>query len=231
MGRRTLEKERDLDPAVRSDYLARVMPLFVEKGMSAHSMDAIAQYLEISKATFYRHFRSRDELFALFIDNLVEKILSARFFLRNKNLAFEERYLLTFAAILNELGGIGFLLLSDLKHNLPDLWDRIRETYAVWENELHDFFKEGIETGYVHPVHPGILAHMLILFLRELMTPEYLKSLKMTLAEAFLETFKIQIRSVVRSPGFSFDEIEQRMRTMFPELERLFKSYGALPSV
>jgi AcrR family transcriptional regulator len=223
MGRRTLEKERDLDPGVRSEYLARLMPLFIEKGMSTHSMDAIVQYLEISKATFYRHFLSRDELFELFIEYIVDKILSCRFFLHNKGLAYEERYVLTFAAILHELGGIGFLLLADLRNNLPHLWERVRATYAIWEEELHVFFKEGIASGYVYDVNPSILAHMFILFLRELMRPEYLQSLKMTLAEAFMETFKIQVRSLVKSPDFSVESMEERMRTMFPELENLFK--------
>lgn len=224
MGRRTLEKERDLDPGVRSEYLARLMPLFVEKGMSMHSMDAIVQYLEISKATFYRHFHSRDEFFDLFIEYVVGKILSSRVFLHNKGLAYEERYLLTFASILHELGGMGFILLEDLQANLPHLWERVRGTYVVWEEELHTFFKEGIETGYVHDVNPTILAHMIILFFRELMSPEYLQTLKMTLAEAFMETFKIQVRSIVKNPDFSFDTMEERMRTTFPELEKLFKS-------
>ena len=61
---------------------------------------------------------------------------------------------------------------------------------------------------------------------RELMTPEYLQSLKMTLAEAFMETFKIQIRSIVKDPNFSFDSLETRMRSTFPELEKLFKTLG-----
>ena len=223
MGRRTLEKDRDLDPGVRSEYLARLMPLFVEKGMSTHSMDAIVQYLNISKATFYKHFHSRDELFELFIDYVVDKILSSRFFLHNKALPYEERYLLTFAAILHELGGMGFTLLSDLRYNLLPLWEKVRGTYTVWEEELHKFFIEGIESGFVHEVNPSILAHMIVLFFRELMTPEYLQSLKMTLAEAFMETFKIQVRSIVKNPQFSFEAVEERMRTTFPELGNLFR--------
>jgi len=223
MGRKTLEKERELDPQVRGEYMARLMPLFVEQGMSAHSMDAIVQYLEISKATFYRHFHSRDELFEMFIDYVVEKILSSRVFLHNKGLPYEERYLLTFAAILHELGGMGFTLMSDLRYNLLHLWEKVRGTYTIWEQELIVFFKEGIEKGHVHDVNPSILAHMITLFFRELMTPEYLQSLKMTLAEAFMETFRIQIRSIVKDPNFSFEAIEERMHTTFPELEKLFK--------
>lgn len=224
MGRRTLEKERDLNPEVRSEYLARLLPLFVEKGMSTHSMDDIVQFLEISKATFYRHFLSRDELFELFIEHLVDRILSSRFFLHNTALKYEERYLLTFAAILHEIGGIGFLLLADLRNNLPKLWERIRATYLVWEQELEKFFAEGIQKNYVHDVNPSILAHMIIVFFRELMRPEYLQSLNMTLAEAFIATFRIQIRSIVKNPDFSVVAMEERMRTMFPELEALFRT-------
>ncbi|MBV6494700.1 MAG: hypothetical protein LDLANPLL_02737 [Turneriella sp.] len=222
MGRKTLDKERDLDPKVRSEYLARLLPFFIEKGMSVHSMDAIAQHLEISKATFYKHFHSRDELFELFIDYTVEKILSSRIFLHNTVLPYEERYLLTFAAILHELGGMGATLLLDLRNNMPLLWDKIRETYAIWEEELQKFFSEGIENGYVHPVNTTIMSHMIIVFFRELMNPEYLETLQMTLAEAFMETFRIQIRAIVKDPHFSFDKIEERMRSTFPELERLF---------
>jgi hypothetical protein len=95
---------------------------------------------------------------------------------------------------------------------------------VVWEEELNVFFKEGIESGYVHDVNPTILAHMIILFFRELMSPEYLRTLKMTLAEAFMETFRIQVRSIVKDPNYSFDTMEERMRTTFPELEKLFNS-------
>jgi AcrR family transcriptional regulator len=223
MGRQPLDKARELDPKVRSEYLAQLMPHFIEHGMSVHSMDSIVQHLQISKATFYRHFRSRDDLFEIFIDHLVDKILSSRFFLHNKALPYEERYLLTFAAILHEIGGIGFLLLADLRNNLPHLWEKIRATYAVYEEELHAFFQEGIDSGYVHKVNPSILAHMIILFFRELMRPEYLQSLNMTLAEAFMATFRIQVRSIVSKPDFSFEAMEERMRTMFPELESLFR--------
>lgn len=219
MGRRTLDKARDLDPRVRSEYLARLLPFFIEKGMSVHSMDDIVQYLEISKATFYRHFRSRDELFELFIDYVVDQILSSRYFLHDKKLRYEERLLTTFAAILQQINGIGFLLLADLRTHLPHLWEKVRETYAVWEKELHIFFIEGIENGHVNEVNPSILAHMVVSFSRELMRPEYLQSLNMTLAEAFGEMFKILIRSIVRNPEFSPEALDERMANMLPEIK------------
>lgn len=219
MGRRTLDKERELDPRIRGEYLSRLMPFFIEKGMSVHSMNDIVRFLEISKATFYRHFRSRDELFELFIEYVVDEILSARHYLHDESLRYEERLLTTFGAILQQISGIGFLLLADLRSNLPRLWKKVRETYVIWETELRQFFADGIERGYVHDLNPAILAHMVVVFSRELMRPEYLQGLNMTLGEAFGEMFRIQVRTVFRNPEFSDGALDQRMAAMLPQIK------------
>jgi hypothetical protein len=51
------------------------------------------------------------------------------------------------------------------------------------------------------------------------MRPEYLQSLNMTLAEAFGEMFKIQVRSIVRNPEFSPQALDERMASMLPEIK------------
>ncbi len=219
MGRRTLDKNRDLDPKTRSEYLAKLKPFFIEKGMSSHSMDAIAQYLEVSKATFYKHFHSRDELFDLFVSYVVEQILEARYYLRDKEVAYEERLLNAFAAILQRVSGIGFFLLADLRNNLPALWDKIREAYSEWEKELDVFFSEGIERGHVNDVSSAMLAHMVVSMSRELMRPEYLQSLNCTLAEAFADMFKILIRSIIKTPEIPAEALDAKLASMLPEIQ------------
>lgn len=55
---------RPPDPAKRSAILAAAQRLFAEKGFTATSMDAVARAAGTSKLTAYRHFGSKDELFA-----------------------------------------------------------------------------------------------------------------------------------------------------------------------
>ena len=218
MGRRALPKSRDLDPEIRHEYLSRLLPLFIETGMSKASMDEIAQYLKISKATFYKHFSTRDELFELFTHYVIDQILKTREYLHDRSRPYHERYLYAFAAILQEINGIGVDFLSDMRTHLPELWKQIQAMYDVWEKELLDFFKEGIEAEIIEPVNPAILSHMIVLYFRELIRPEYLKSLNMTLSEAFVEIFKIQIKGIVRLENFEFDRVEEKMRDLLPQL-------------
>jgi TetR/AcrR family transcriptional regulator, mexJK operon transcriptional repressor len=55
---------RPPDPAKRSAILAAAQNLFASHGFSATSMDAVAQLAGVSKLTAYRHFGSKDQLFA-----------------------------------------------------------------------------------------------------------------------------------------------------------------------
>lgn len=55
---------RPPDAAKRAQILAAAQRIFAERGFSATSMDAVAKLANVSKLTAYRHFGSKDELFA-----------------------------------------------------------------------------------------------------------------------------------------------------------------------
>lgn len=55
---------RPPDPAKRAAILAAAQMLFANHGFSATSMDAVARAAGVSKLTAYRHFGSKDQLFA-----------------------------------------------------------------------------------------------------------------------------------------------------------------------
>ena len=53
--------------AKAQDILEAAHELFMAKGYEAASMDAVAKAAQVSKATVYAHFRSKDELFAAIV--------------------------------------------------------------------------------------------------------------------------------------------------------------------
>lgn len=55
---------RPPDAAKRAAILAAAQQLFASHGFTATSMDAVAQLAGVSKLTAYRHFGSKDKLFA-----------------------------------------------------------------------------------------------------------------------------------------------------------------------
>jgi TetR/AcrR family transcriptional regulator, mexJK operon transcriptional repressor len=61
--------------AKRSLILAGAKTVFLEQGFGAASMDAVAEAAGVSKMTVYRHFHSKENLFAGMITDLCSRII------------------------------------------------------------------------------------------------------------------------------------------------------------
>lgn len=212
MGRKALDKNRTLNPSVRKEWLDQLVPFFIEKGLTGVRVDDVTRFLGISKATFYEHFSSRDELYSMVVDHVLEQILSARLTLKRSDISFQERYILLCGLILQQVSGISPAFLADIKNNFPALWQKILDFFKLWETELTDFFAEGINAKAFARVNPAVLSYMMLIFLRELMSPEYLMANKMSLQEAFLEFFRIQATGFIKFEGFSPDLMEEKTK-------------------
>jgi TetR/AcrR family transcriptional regulator, mexJK operon transcriptional repressor len=68
---------RPPDAAKRAAILAAAQQLFASHGFTATSMDAVAQLASVSKLTAYRHFGSKDLLFAEAVTARCSAMLSA----------------------------------------------------------------------------------------------------------------------------------------------------------
>ena len=62
MGRKAVEKNRKELDAKQKKWLKKVLPYFYEHGVRKVTMDEIAIHLNISKATIYNYFQSKEEL-------------------------------------------------------------------------------------------------------------------------------------------------------------------------
>jgi TetR/AcrR family transcriptional repressor of mexJK operon len=62
---------RPKDPAKREAVLAEAFDLFVEVGFDGASMDTLARRANLSKATLYSHFGSKNKIFQALIDEKI----------------------------------------------------------------------------------------------------------------------------------------------------------------
>ena len=63
----------DAEPPKRQAILNAATELFVARGYGAVSMDAIARAADVSKATLYAHFESKDRLFARIVSDACQE--------------------------------------------------------------------------------------------------------------------------------------------------------------
>ena len=62
MGRKPKDKERVDDPYLKETWVKELATLYLQHGLGKFTMDKIAKKLNISKATLYKYFASKDEI-------------------------------------------------------------------------------------------------------------------------------------------------------------------------
>src|SRR5690606_31372089 len=145
MGRKSLKKERIENPQLRDKWVAQLTPLYLRNGLKKFSMNEIAEQLNISKATLYKHFKSREDILEHALTVKLEQIGSFKDNLFDESLSFTDRYIAAIHVFYAEISGISNEFLSDLKHLYPNLWKKVDffRSYAV--ELLKQFYQSGIE--------------------------------------------------------------------------------------
>lgn len=209
MGRKATDKERILDPKIRQEWLEQLIPFFMQNGFYRIKMEDVTRYLGVSKATLYDHFSSRDELFELVVDTVLDQVGQNREVLSREDLSYQERYVYLFGLIVQQINGVSSRLLEDIKLYFPALWQRIEDFYESWQTDLEDFFKKGIEDGSFVKAHPALMARMITILLRELMLPDFLIANNLTLPQVFFDFYRLQSQGLFKNSGE--DEFEENL--------------------
>jgi AcrR family transcriptional regulator len=195
-----LEKRK----AIKEKLILKILPYVQKQGFSLLKMDDAAKYMDISKATMYKYFDSKDEI----IECLVEQCVSY-----TSKLVFEEapqvlsavqlsqpsheallHYGETFARAFKISLKMAFYLTDAFLHDLntayPDLSATLSEAVERCQKNLVAYLDSGMELGVFHRMNPGILLIQLDVVLRSLLDPKLLMLHNMTLKQALLDFYQ-----------------------------------------
>lgn len=214
MGRKAIDKTRALNPQVRKEWLDLLVPYFLQNGFYQVTIEDITKYLGVSKATLYEHFSSRDELYALVVDHVLEQISANRDILRQSEYTYHERYVYLYGMILQQVTGITPMFLEDIKVHFPTLWQKVQDFYYTWEADLKEFFEAGMQEGAFVQINPAVLSRMVTALLKELISPEFLITNNITLQNVFLDFFKMQSQGIFNSEQRTESQLEELLSSI-----------------
>ena len=192
MGRKSVSKQRNQNPKRKKKYLLRLMPIFYEYGLKELSMDDISEKLEISKATLYNYFATKEEMVAGILDHVLGEIGFFEAILEDKQRSFLDRYFSSVSLLTQSIAGISNLFLSDLQILYPDLWQLVRNFRDYAASVLQQFYDEGKELDIVSNLSTDILVLSDRLFFDALTEPKVLAANNLTIREAFQEYFELK---------------------------------------
>jgi AcrR family transcriptional regulator len=186
--------------STKDKLIFKILPYVQKQGFSLLKMDDAAKFMDISKATMYKYFASKDEI----IECLVEKCVNY-----TANLELEEApqqvqllhpshddmmlYGETFAKVFKQSIKMAFYLsdvfLQDLNTAYPDLSVTLSQAVERCQKRLIAYLDRGMELGVFHRLNSGILLIQLDVVLRKLLDPKLLMLHNMTLKQALLDFY------------------------------------------
>ncbi len=196
MGRKPLDKERVDDPFVKDAWVKELATLYLQYGLGKYTMDMIAKKLNISKATLYKYFASKDEIVDAVIQYKIQEIISFESLLGDDNIDFSERFfdIIKKASIM--LAEISGQFLHDTKIKHPELFNKLNTFQDRALVAAEKFYQQGIETGVLNNINPKILALTDKMFIQAVSNPRFLQEHGISIKEAFDSYFLMKSKGI-----------------------------------
>lgn len=217
MGRKSVRKQRNANPKRREKYILQLLPVFYEYGLQALSMDDICTKLNISKATLYNYFATKEEMVAAILEHVLGEIAGFEKIITSKELSFLDRYFSSVQLLTKSVAGISNLFLNDLQTNFPELWQNVRDFRDYAATVLKDFYEEGKRENILTGFSTNILVLSDRLFFDALSEPKVLAANNLTIENAFKEYFKLKCFGMINSDNSS--EVKSKAMRLINNLE------------
>lgn len=175
-----------------------LVDFFKKNRLSEVNMDDVALYLNKSKATIYKYFRSKEQIVEALIDYKIKEIAGFVFILRNDKIEFFDRYRLSYNLLSEHISDISNELLTDLKNMYPDIYIKIEKLIEVAVQELKAYYEDGMQKGIFNELNSGLLAQNDLMFFQLLTNPDFLTSHNLTMEKAFADFYQIRCNGLLK---------------------------------
>jgi AcrR family transcriptional regulator len=217
--------EADCDPLSlkREKLLVRLIPYIQKQGVSQLKMEDAAKCMDISKATMYKYFDSKDEIvgcllerYVRYLSNLI--LLEAPQKLPTEKLSqpseeemkiYNESFAKAFKLMIKQTFFLTDILLQDLNGSYPQLSARLAQAVDQFQKKLVAYFDSGIEFGVFYPiVNTQIYLVQMDLMIRKLLDPKWLMMQNMTLKQALMDFYKVMKHQIFYEKWIRDDDSE-----------------------
>lgn len=210
--------------ALKDKLVLRLFPYIQKQGFASLKMDDAAKYMDISKATMYKYFASKDEIIASLIAQCVGYISTQMLEEAPQQLAADPQsrpspaelqyFGDTFAKAFKLSVKMAFYLtdplLQDLSAAYPELSAELTEAVERCQRKLTVYFDSGMELGIFNRMNSHLIRIQLDVVLRKLLDPKLLMQHNMTLKQALLDFYLAMKHQIFRDQWIhtDTDEIE-----------------------
>ena len=179
----------------KDDLIMKIAVVVRQKGVNSLKIDDFTKYMDISKATFYKYFKDKNDVINSFVEKYIENSINFNecnsISLLNKDL-----YFIIFQKILYQFTVGSQIFLNDIKELYTDLWEKIQLSIFKRNENIVKIYQNSIEAKILENVNPHLLVLQDELFFSQITQNNFLVTRNLTIQQAIEDYFYLRINQL-----------------------------------
>lgn len=184
------------DEEIKSKLVARLFLPIKKHGIANLRTDDIAKYMDLSKATLYKYFESKDDVLTHVVELFKKHFVVMDAILESSSATYQERYQVVFQKMLLAANYGSEPLRNDLRALYPDLMESIQVAVSVRNDRLRHFYEQGMEEGVFIAANADLLILQDDLCFARLVDPLVLMARNLTCRQALFDYYHLRIHQI-----------------------------------
>ncbi|OEH94192.1 TetR/AcrR family transcriptional regulator [Bacillus solimangrovi] len=209
--------------AMREKLLVKLLPVIRKEGVSSLRIERIAKIMDISKATMYKYFSSKEEIIESIVDLYVSYITDIGETIVDHNASYSEHFQKSFEQSLLIAFYISNEYLNDLQTSYPTLYEKISDAHDKRNEQISHISDQYQNEGIFNPINIYLLHMQDQFLLRKLFDPALLTKMNMTLYEALLDYYSLTKHQLIH-PEYLNEIDDNKIHELLKKLVQKFST-------
>ncbi|WP_405152501.1 TetR/AcrR family transcriptional regulator [Paenibacillus sp. FSL K6-0108] len=183
---RQIEKQHQMRQKLTNRLLSHVR----KNGFQGLKMDEISKIMDISRATLYKYFSTKEDIISFIVSTFVEyihEIIEDS----DADQVFVQRFQQTFEQTILLKEYITDIFLRELENSYPENYERLKEAMKQREYQELAFYDEGIKEGFFNKID-GRLIIMQDEILSNVLDVKYLMENHLTVYQVLFDYYNLK---------------------------------------
>ncbi|MEC0170471.1 TetR/AcrR family transcriptional regulator [Paenibacillus graminis] len=183
---RQIEKQHQMRQKLTNRLLLHVR----KNGFQGLKMDEISKIMDISRATLYKYFSTKEDIITFIVSSFVEyihEIIEDS----DSDQVFVQRFQQTFEQTILLKEYITDIFLRELENSYPENYERLKEAMKQREDQELAFYDEGIKEGFFNKID-GRLIIMQDEILSNVLDVKYLMENHLTVYQVLFDYYNLK---------------------------------------
>lgn len=177
---------------MRQSFAKKIMNVMRTQGFGALKIQDMAQLMDISKATLYNYFSSKEDIILEVGNIYMDYLQDFDQKITDQQIPYHERFLKVFEQeALSSIYTSG-IFLNDLRAHCPFLYEKISAARKKRIDQIERFYEQGMKDGAFYEMNPKILIMQDMAVFQRIFEPGFLIDSGLTYNQALYDLYKIK---------------------------------------